>query len=219
MRNSVKLLMFLIALAVLPAFAAEITNTSGKVFFNAQVKSVRPDGLNVSHSKGIAFLPFQELSDSMKAEYGYDAKKAAEFQKTKADQEAWLRTPKADWEAQHAIENIEREWKEEYEEEERSNAEGRIVSLNIIQIVDGGALSEITGVTHGSGSNTEFRTIAQPKTVFVYGVPDTLVDGNSFSTFVYPCGRYQYVTVQGGQRTVERYATTRSAATKLLNEE
>ena len=61
--------------------AVDMTDNAGKVYKNAKVTRVEPDGLNISHSGGVAKLFFWELPESVQQQYGYNPTNAAAYQK------------------------------------------------------------------------------------------------------------------------------------------
>ena len=70
-----------VLLIALSCLAADLTNNAGKVFSNAKVIRVEPDGLNISHAGGIAKLYFWELPESVQKQYGYDPTNAVAYRK------------------------------------------------------------------------------------------------------------------------------------------
>ena len=63
----------------------EIVTISGTKYENVTIKLVEPDGLSISHDAGLTKIPFAELGEELRAKYGFDQKKAAQF--TAANQE------------------------------------------------------------------------------------------------------------------------------------
>ncbi len=222
----------MVVVGVHMARAIDITNTSGQVFHNATVSEVRPDGLKIFHSKGVALIPFRELPSAIQKQYGYDVEKEKVFHKEQARQATIAAEQSADRKITDTV-----------------ASSGRDARLRIIQITTDGALASGYWLRESQYEETEYRDVQVPaglpgplsvtpmqtkrvpvrtekKTrlirhdlpdmIFVVGIPRHLVDGNSYSAVIYPCGRYQYITVRGGQATVERYATTISEARRLL---
>ena len=60
--------------------AVDMTDNAGKVYKNAKVTRVEPDGLNISHSGGVAKLFFWELPESVQQQYGYNPTNAAAYE-------------------------------------------------------------------------------------------------------------------------------------------
>lgn len=224
-------LLVVLSLTVRSALALDITNTSGRVFRDAKVEEVRPDGLKVFHSTGVDLISFLELPEAMQAEYGYDPEKEKVFQKQQAEQAAIQAKQARD---KKIVDTI--------------AASGLNAVLEIIQITDNGALVKGYWTTEEKYEETEYRTLTKavglarpdkdaptrseriavktenktrvnthafPDRIFVFGVPSHLVDGNSFRAVIYPCGRHQYKTVTGAQATVEGYTTKISDIKRL----
>jgi hypothetical protein len=58
------------------ALSSDITTTNGTVYRDARVTTVDPDGLHIVHKFGVAKVPFEELSEALRAKYHYDKQKA-----------------------------------------------------------------------------------------------------------------------------------------------
>jgi hypothetical protein len=58
------------------ALSADITTVNGTVYRDARVTTVDPDGIHVVHKFGVAKIPFEELSEALRAKYHYDKQKA-----------------------------------------------------------------------------------------------------------------------------------------------
>jgi len=71
---------FLLALAR-PASARDFVTTNGTEYKDAKVDKVHPTGIDITYAKGIAFLEFEELPESVRKEFGYDPEKAREAAK------------------------------------------------------------------------------------------------------------------------------------------
>jgi hypothetical protein len=72
----------LVVLVSLPAttFAEEphsITTLSGERFDKATVTTVTVYGISITHARGVAFVPFANLPDTVRRQYGYDPAKIA----------------------------------------------------------------------------------------------------------------------------------------------
>jgi hypothetical protein len=59
--------------------ADDITTLRGEKFTNVTINRVEPDGIIVIKSDGIVKIPFNDLSPELRAKYGYDPDKAAQF--------------------------------------------------------------------------------------------------------------------------------------------
>jgi hypothetical protein len=52
--------------------------------------------------------------------------------------------------------------------------------------------------------------------VFILGLQDGYVDGDTWSGKLYPIGTYSYTTVQGAPKKIEKYTTSREMALQYL---
>lgn len=74
----------LILLAVSPLSAAgidKITTLLGKTYLKCEIVKVHPDGVSFTHAKGAAKILFTDLSTEWRTRLGYDADKAAAYQR------------------------------------------------------------------------------------------------------------------------------------------
>ena len=62
-----------------PLVVDEIATLSGTKYQRVTITRVEPDGISISHSDGIAKIPFTDLSQELRTKYGYDPKKAAAY--------------------------------------------------------------------------------------------------------------------------------------------
>ena len=63
-----------------PLVVDEIATLSGTKYQRVTITRVEPDCISISHSDGIAKIPFTDLSQELRTKYGYDPEKAAQFQ-------------------------------------------------------------------------------------------------------------------------------------------
>jgi len=59
--------------------ARDITTLDGKVYKEVSIRA-KPNGLEIVHSTGVAFVNFKNLPESVWKEFGYDPAKAAEYE-------------------------------------------------------------------------------------------------------------------------------------------
>jgi hypothetical protein len=62
-----------------PEKIARFETTDGKVYEQAKITKVEPDGLTVIHAGGAAKIQFERMSAELQKKYGYDAEKAKQF--------------------------------------------------------------------------------------------------------------------------------------------
>jgi hypothetical protein len=66
-------------LSVSLTLADDIKTNSGKVFKNATVSRVEPDGILIRFSGGIVKVPFADLPEQVRKQYLYDSQKASTY--------------------------------------------------------------------------------------------------------------------------------------------
>jgi len=74
------------------ALAVDITTRDGTTYRHAVVTAVEPDVLHVTHSNGVARIPFEDLPTSIQQKYHYDPAKAVEYRHFKAERAATRET-------------------------------------------------------------------------------------------------------------------------------
>lgn len=210
------------------AIAYDMTNTSGRVFANVKIMDSWPNGLKVMHSKGVEFIPFSELPEGVQREYEYDPEKEKTFIKDSAERK---KRQAAQREEASLLDMINKAGKRatlriiqmdddcgalatgfyseimEYEETEYRTVT-RKYGLGGSQI-DNRVTTRIPVKKEKKKRESRYPL---PERIYVMGLPSHLVDDDAFKTMIYPCGRYQYVTVLGSSATVERYATSSQRA-------
>jgi hypothetical protein len=62
-----------------PESFRELKTAAGKVFLNAKVLAVEPDGLRLLHDSGVSKVAFADLSESLRSQFPHDPEAAAEF--------------------------------------------------------------------------------------------------------------------------------------------
>ena len=58
---------------------AELRTAKGRVYVNATVLAVEPDGLRLQHDAGVSKVTFLDLPDPVRKKYPFDPERAAEF--------------------------------------------------------------------------------------------------------------------------------------------
>lgn len=91
--KTIVLLLMLLGAGVLLAQESEsetrtITTLGGKVYTGAKVTKVEPGAITVLHDSGIARIALRELPEELRAEFGYDAERAAEYEAAKREENA-----------------------------------------------------------------------------------------------------------------------------------
>ena len=214
------------------AGAASITNVAGTVYENAMVTLVEPDGITIRHSSGVAKLLYTELPEGVRAQYGFDAGKAAAYgqqvQQAKADaaRQAQL--------ARDAAEMV----KEEYDVKlriQRVFEDGTMLAYGTYEVEVESTVQKAKQVPdetrlRGPGMRLPTKTVAYQETnvqkrshslssIVVAGLPDRFADGDTYADKIYRAGRVQvgpsprsYIVPQ----MLRCYAVSRELAMQLV---
>jgi hypothetical protein len=89
--------------------APDLTTLSGRVYQHARVSAVEPDGITYMFAGGVAKIPFTELPELVRQQYGYDPQKAAKFATEDEQKQA------AAFQAAQQLHNAEQQRKREQE--------------------------------------------------------------------------------------------------------
>lgn len=184
---------------------ADLKTASGKVYKQARMSSVDPDGVTYFYSGGVAKIPFSELPHELQLKYGYDPTKA------KAFAEADAKTQAAAFAQAQALTQSEDLRKLEFFKQGSNDAATLAVkpttfganALNaptvrrepingkVIQVLDDGLLVALKSGT----------------IVLVNGFPQqgTIVDEARAQTICEQVGSYEYTDTQGASRRVKEY--------------
>lgn len=172
-----------------PQEPKDLTTTTGKVFKSYKVTKTEPDGITIWHSEGIAKLSFTVLSADLQQQYGYDVKRAIEYQEKQEEQAR-----------QYALQMEKEEKASELRKQELAKAaelaklsqpptiggESRKFSIRVDQVVNDGVF-------------------AAGWSVIVLGLPaDVTKEGAIWSGTLYYAGTYQYVK-RGTETVVSSY--------------
>jgi hypothetical protein len=84
-----KVVVFLVLLAWAGAAGAQeerisFVNTMGEAFENAKIIRVEPDGIALSHSRGITKVPLEQLPEELRARFNLDGANAARYRAQQA---------------------------------------------------------------------------------------------------------------------------------------
>jgi len=70
--------------------AFRITTKKGLIYEKCRIQLVEPDGINITHSSGIAKIAFPDLHPDFAERFGYNPEKAAEYSREMAERRAEL---------------------------------------------------------------------------------------------------------------------------------
>ena len=83
-----KTILSILMLAAMPALAETITTITGTTYSDARVTKTTPTAISITHSTGMAKIPFKDLPAATQKKYGYDPAKAAEYDAQEAQRVA-----------------------------------------------------------------------------------------------------------------------------------
>jgi hypothetical protein len=180
--------------------ADDITTIRGEKFTNVSISRVEPDGIVVRKSDGIVKIPFSDLSPELRAKYGYDPEKAAQY--NAAAQAAVA-------ELQQQMEQTSRDGKV-METVEKSAME---IRAKILQVTADGVLA-----TYYAKDASGWIPKEMSDTILIVGLPRIYSDGDTWQGTVYIAGTHQYITTTGATKTIRRWATSKQKAFELCKE-
>jgi len=213
-------LIILVGISTL-SFADEITTLSGETYTDVKVKRKTPLEITVSHSSGVATIPFNDLPGELKRKYGYNVNAAINMRNRQTTRRQLERISK------------------------RLDQNSIYVNAELNQVTEEGALAYVTVIekhertydavikskgkpqklSHGPAQEThhEWRTkrwtsrkkLEEP--IFIVGDWSGYYDGETWSGRVYPAGTLSYTTTMGAAKRVAKYATTKRLALHHLS--
>jgi len=202
----------------LPQISGTLTTTSGKTFEAVAIKRVDPDGLSILHKDGVAKVLFTDLSEELRAKFGYDAQKAQAFQGAQASAQSELAKKEAEEEAAAAV-----------KKEREKNAvriEGRIIQVvpdgmiidmewhgsspvvsSSQSIGGGGGIAPVKSKSPKAQTTRAPRLIGGAAIVFVAGHKRQAekVDKDGVDVDAYPDGVFSYTDTLGATRRLKKY--------------
>lgn len=192
------------------SFAATITLTTndGKKH-TGTISSIAPDGITLLEDSGVEKLQFSNLPVTVQKKYGFDAKKAAQFQKAEANAAIQreqnlrkfniLQTAKSKkYEAHEAEKRAAKIAQEKKDAASRPKTIGGLVNLigRIFEVIpDSGAIVQLNSPTPIAGR--EMMTM-----VFVANVGGW--DGDVFNSKAVCIGNYSYENEAGSYTTIPK---------------
>ena len=174
----------------------EIKTVSGKTYRDVRVTKVTPSEISVIHESGAGRIPLKDLPDDLKAKFGYDPAKAAEFQKQAAAKEAQIQ----------AAVNQAAEYKKKLK-----SAESRHFRISNVIKGNKGVLANLYypgGVAGSAARAMGTSTVASSEGELVYltgKLYSNLVDGAYINAYCFENGIYEYTTTAGSTSTVKKF--------------
>lgn len=204
-----------------PPMAYDRLDVGGKVYEQVTVRKVEPDGLSIMHAAGTKKLYFRDLPEEMRNAYGYDPAAAARHQEAVRSAEAQAAAAERLAQADAQVEKSKRNLDDAVERtavdawvKVMQNGGGPYVlchwgsMIQVPEISHSGLSPKVTGYHAGKGAQQE-------SIIAVYGLGH-LADGERWTGSLYPCGNQTYTAVNGGGKTVKRFATTVEKASELM---
>jgi len=108
------------------AFALEITTTDGKTYHQCEISKVEPDALRITHTDGVARIPYDKLPSALQKQY-FDPAKVAAYREQFAEQQqaAAAKAAEAERVREEAAARAEAEQKEQAAEQQREEEKRR----------------------------------------------------------------------------------------------
>ncbi len=216
------------ALATL-VHAEDIKLLNGTLLKDAKITSYDAIGVTITHSAGIARVPFDELPAELRQKFTYDPEKAH----AQADAEARAIAQRAQ-EQQSLQNNAAHEAAEAQLAQELDKVAVTITGKVLSVAPDGLLLSHVSvkvpalkdvvvwrNPLDGSPRYARvpgFDTIRPDEPIFIYGAHG-LVDGDIYSAVVYPAPHYSYAAASGAAKTVRAFAASKQLCRELLQNE
>ena len=205
----------------------DVTTLSGRTLKNARVFRAEPDGLNFMFTGGMVKIPFTDLPEAMRKQYGYDPVKAAAYAAADdaAQQQAYAQVQAATAQARTSAKLAEIGSATDLDKRDAENREkvrlagvgqgiarnAMIIRATVRQVLKEGVLVSYR-VRIGLYNWPEDE---QDGWIYVAGIQKGKADGDSWEGTVYPFGTYKYVGGMGTDQTVRGYATSAIAAAAM----
>ncbi len=223
--------LFLSLAIQLAAFADDtkldsLTTTDGKTYTNITIKRSDPSGIDIVYSAGAVHLLFANLPKEIQDKYGYDPAKAQAFLAQKAV------------ESQNANAELQNQLIDQENQQLLMKSAFRIYG-KVDQFTPDGSLCHCSVVNYVTVTRTAYvsdndpialakqriqvevkETVPQVSSfqemVWVTGLPNSLVDGDTWNDLAWPIGNYSYTTVMGGTAKVRAFTTDPVTALKFI---
>ena len=213
---------FMTLAAFVPTYAAKkdtyptLKTSSGEEYQKVTVMRVTASSLRILHKDGIASVPLSQLSDKLKAKYGFDEKAAKEHEKEKSEKRAAALKNRAEHEKRMRIAAEEKKKQKELE------ASARFRDFMVLQVTKSGLLVNnvetsviATGSARfgGGGGSVRSSTYRGSSVYFIEGFSseEDIVDGDIIKGKFYEKGIYSYTDIRGAQRTVKKFIYIKGA--------
>ena len=205
---------------------SDLTTLSGKTYKQARVFRVEPDGVNYMFAGGIVKIPFTDLSETIRKQYGYDPKAANTFARAEAAAQAQSAEQSAgvDPDLQNKrLAQIGAATNQQLRDDEAAKQtrlaslageiarKGMYIRATVLQVLDSGVLVSFR-VRFGQSGWPE-QDEAEP--MYVAGL-NNLADSDTWEGAVFPFGKFRYDSIGGSTKTIRGYALSAADAASLF---
>ena len=215
--------------AAAPA-APDLVTRSGKVYKQARVFRVEPDGITYMYVGGMSKIDFTELPDAVRKQYNYDPKAAAAFAQADEAAQAQAQAEGAQQMQTVARRTLVAQINSSGDVERQAAADkaaaadaikakaiaanAMVIRATVQQVLDEGVLVSYKRRIGLYGWPED----EEDNWIYVAGLGKKAVDGDKWEGTVYPFGRYQYANANGNQKTVLGYASSAYGAAALAKD-
>jgi hypothetical protein len=194
-------------------YAEDLKTQDGTTYKNATITTVTAAYVSVMHEDGTARVMLHNLPEDLQKKYGYDPNKAVQHMTAEAQAQQRVAQQRQLAGAVAEFDKL-----------------SLLVNGTISQVADDGVLfrgsayttitsQSTTRVSDGTDSTTtttKEKSLGGTGLIFIAGFTRGVVDGGSWTGRIWPAGTFSYESVGAGTKTIERWATTRELALKLL---
>ncbi len=221
-----KTILVVLALLCTSLRAEDIKLTDGQTFKDATITGRDALGVTITHSAGIARIPYADLPEELRRKFNYDPKQA----QAQAEAERKAEIQRA--QERQAFQLQDAEKAANAATSEALDKAAIAVVGKVLSVTSNGVL--LTDATIGipvmknvvvsrnplDGAPRYARqkgidTVDSKEPIFIYGVAD-VVDCDQYSGKVYPAPTYSYTSAGGAARTVRAFAASKTLARTLL---
>lgn len=194
----------------------DIETVSGKSYSKAKVTKVKPNGINIQHEMGLAWIPVSDLPKELQEQFDIQPGEEAEAAKAEAERKAE--------DARRILAATAHRAEAEKNAMARSKElakRARPAVIEIVQIVDGGAICKVAWVKSQNvkGTDSFGRTVVKgtkptvgqylQDSIYVEGLSG-LVDGDEAALNLADSGgAYSYTAISGAGVTLRKYIIVR----------
>jgi hypothetical protein len=198
----------------IPKEFESLITTRGKTYNKVKVRDITPAGIRIFHEAGAATIPYQELPEEIQKQLGdFDPEEAKRHQ----EQEN-IKARAQELALDRAV-NATQQQEQEKKEEKMLDGVKMPTRIQIQQMNEGGALCTVSfklkrkvqnrvPSPFGGYNVTEEERLVwtgySEEWYFVAGLPNSLVDGDTWEGWTLPSGSFPYTNTLGARKTVRK---------------